>query len=67
MRKFGGRTDYENLNPTERNFEKAHLKAYLKGKKLFKHGRRPIYVEVNGEKKQIGTEAIWHKVKEQNS
>ena len=62
-RKFGGRTDYNNLNSTERGFEKAHLKAYLKGRKMFRYGTRPVYLEVNGDKEKIGSESIWHKVK----
>lgn len=36
-RRFLGKTkDFESKE--ERNFEKAHLKAYLKGKKFFNHG-----------------------------
>jgi hypothetical protein len=63
-RKFGGRTDYENMNPTERNFEKAHLKAYLKGKPIFRHGHRPVYLEYpDGRKEKVGSDRIWHKTK----
>lgn len=36
-RRFLGKT--ENFkSKEERNFEKAHLKAYLKGKTMFRHG-----------------------------
>jgi hypothetical protein len=36
-RSFGGKTE-NFVDNKERNFEKAHLKAYLAGKKQFKHG-----------------------------
>jgi len=63
-RKFLGRLDYENMNPTERGYEKAHLKAYLKGRSTFKYGRRPVYLEhPDGSKELLGTEPIWHIVK----
>jgi len=61
-RRFKGRTDYDNMNATERGYEKAHLKAYLKGSPLFRYGKRPVYLEINGEKQKIGSEFIWHKV-----
>jgi hypothetical protein len=52
------------MNPTERGYEKAHLKAYLKGRPIFKYGFRPVFLEYpNGDKKKIGSEPIWHKVK----
>ena len=66
-RKFQGRLDYENMNPTERGYEKAHLKAYLKGRKTFKYGRRPVYLEIDGKKEQIGSEPIWHIVKDESN
>jgi len=62
-RSFKGQIDYSNMNPTERGFEKSHLKAYLKGRKVFKYGTRPLYLELNGEKQRIGTEPLWHKVR----
>ena len=63
-RKFGGRTDYENMNPTERGYEKAHLKAYLKGKPIFRYGFRPVFLEYpDGRKEKVGSERIWHKTK----
>lgn len=63
-RSFNGQTDYKDLEPTTRNYEKAHLKAYLKGRPIFRYGRRPVFLEYpNGDKKKIGSEAIWHKVK----
>jgi hypothetical protein len=63
-RQFKGRMDYENMNPTERGYEKAHLKAYLKGKPVFRYGNRPVYLEYpDGKKVKIGSEPIWHKVK----
>ena len=37
-RRFLGNTDGPYKNNTERNFEKAHLKAYLKGKDYFSFG-----------------------------
>ena len=34
---FGGKLK-DFATTAERNFEKAHLKAYLRGRKFFKHG-----------------------------
>lgn len=48
-RQFGGKLNgFENNK--EANFEKAHLKAYLKGHKFYHHG---IMRTVTGERKPI--------------
>ncbi len=46
--KFGGKTsDFK--DKVERNFEKAHLKAYLRGDLKFTHGRyQEDYKDSNG-------------------
>ena len=43
-RKFLGKTEGF-VNKEERNFEKAHLKAYLKGKRIFKHHQKEHKVQ----------------------
>lgn len=49
-RAFGGKTSGF-INNQERNFEKAHLKAYLAGKKTFRQG--PFVETINGRQRQL--------------
>lgn len=56
-RSFGGKLITTGLNTFERNFEKKHLQAYLKGHKIFSFG----FSDVPG---SIMKEQNWFKVKE---
>lgn len=53
-RSFGGKIDnFE--NDVERNFEKKHLRAYLKGFQLFKFGLNAITKRPN----MVAVKEVW--------
>lgn len=63
-REFKGKVNTQGLSKEAAGYEKAHLKAYLKGKQIFKYGERPIVIEYpDGRTEIVGYEPIWHTVK----
>lgn len=56
IRNFGGKIDGFK-NKEERNFEKKHLKAYLRGDKRFRNGY--IYTDIGREIYYAAVKELW--------